>query len=260
MVCGGEPGAYCGAGDRLELYSTTSAPTTPTPTATLSHKPTVSPYSLVGCWTEGNGVRALSQASTVSDKMTLEACATFCKSFKYFGTEYGSECYCGSYLAETSKTAPGQDCNMPCSGDAYQYCGGSGGRLELYQNPNITTGNPEQPAAAGNFVLVGCQTEGNATRALSGSLVAQDDMTNEVCAGLCKDYEYFGTEYGRECYCGNALASSSLVAPAAECRMLCAGSNTQYCGAGDRLSVYKKKAAPATGAGGKGKAGKRRVI
>lgn len=243
MACGGEPSEFCGAGNRLELYSTTSAPVTPTATATLIHKPTVSPYTLVGCWSEGNGVRALGQASTVSDKMTNEACATYCKSYKYFGTEYGSECYCGSFLADSSKTAPTEECNMPCSGDQYEYCG-AGGRLELYQNPNITTGNPEQPAAVGNYVLVGCQTEGNNTRALAATSLVQDNMTNEVCANWCKDYQYFGTEYGRECYCGNTLDVSSTVAPPAECRMLCAGSNTEYCGAGNRLSVYKKKATP----------------
>ncbi|KAK2590972.1 hypothetical protein QQS21_011331 [Conoideocrella luteorostrata] len=265
MACGGEPSEYCGAGNRLELYSTTSAPVTPTPTATLVHKPTVSPYTLVGCWSEGNGVRALSQGSTTSDKMTNEACATFCKDYKYFGTEYASECYCGSYLADSSKTAPIGDCNMPCSGDQYEYCGGAGGRLELYQNPNITTGNPEQPAAVGNYVLVGCQTEGNGTRALAGSSVAQDNLTNEICANWCKDYEYFGTEYGRECYCGNTLATSSTVAPATECRMLCGGSNTEYCGASNRLSVYKKKPAtpPPTkpsNAGKKNKHGKQRYL
>lgn len=264
MPCGGEPSEYCGAGNRLELYSTTSAPATPTPTATLIHKRTVSSYTLVGCWSEGNGVRALTQGFTASDKMTNEACATFCKNYKYFGTEYGSECYCGSYLADGSKMAPIEECNMPCSGDQYAYCGASS-RLELYQNPSITTGNPEQPAAVGDHVLVGCQTEGNGTRALAGSALAQDNMTNEVCANWCKDHEYFGTEYGRECYCGNSLATSSLAAPAAECRMLCAGSSTEYCGASNRLSVYKKEQVttpPPTGprsAGKDGKNGKQRI-
>ncbi|KAG5931668.1 hypothetical protein E4U53_001660 [Claviceps sorghi] len=260
MVCGGDASEYCGAGNRLELYSTTSAPAMPTPTATLMHKPTVPPYTLVGCWTEGNGVRALGQGSTVSDKMSNEACAVFCRNYKYFGTEYGSECYCGSYLADSSKSAPIEECNMACSGDGYEYCGASS-RLELYENANVKTGNPEQPTAVGNYVLVGCQTEGNGTRALAASVFAQDKMTNQVCADLCKDYEFFGTEYGRECYCGRSLAASSLAAPAAECRMLCGGSNTEYCGGSSRLSVYKMKkvtpSTPPTKPGSKGQQGRR---
>ncbi|QUC18830.1 uncharacterized protein UV8b_03071 [Ustilaginoidea virens] len=254
MVCGGDAGEYCGGSNRLALYSTTSAPASATPTATLSHKANVSPYTLVGCWAEGNDARALKQNFTTSDKMTLEACATFCKSYKYFGTEYGSECYCGSYLTGGSKSAPSEECNMACSGDPYQYCG-SASRLELYRNPNVTTGNPEQAAAVGDYALVGCQTEGNGTRALGASSLAQDDMTNEVCANWCKDYDYFGTEYGRECYCGNKLDASSAAAPAAECGMLCAGSEAAYCGASNRLSVYKKKKQQQTAASRRGSGG-----
>ena len=172
--------------------------------------------------------------------MTNEGCATYCKDYKYFGTEYGDECYCGSYLDDTSRSANLTQCNMVCAGDQYEYCGASG-VLELYQNPNITSGPPEQPVAVGNYVLVGCQTEGNGTRALPATSIAQDDMSNEVCANYCKDFTYFGSEYGRECYCGDTLADSSKVAPASECRMLCAGSNAEYCGASNRLSTYKKK-------------------
>ncbi|OAA66090.1 Carbohydrate-binding WSC [Cordyceps fumosorosea ARSEF 2679] len=227
MVCGGDPSEYCGAGNRLELYSTTVSITTPT--GTLAHKPTIAPYTMVGCWAEGATNRALNNGGTSSPSMTNEKCADFCKAYRYFGTEYGSECHCGSYLADDSKAAPLADCNMLCAGDQFEYCGASN-RLELYMNPNIAGGAPEQPPAAGDFSLVGCQTEGNNTRALAGASTAADNMTNEVCATFCKDYEYFGTEYGRECYCGNALATSSAASPKTDCGMLCGGSNVQYCG------------------------------
>ncbi|OAA77589.1 WSC domain containing protein [Akanthomyces lecanii RCEF 1005] len=238
MPCGGDPTEYCGAGNRLELFSTTASITTPT--GTLAHKPTIAPYTMIGCWAEPPTNRALNSGGSSSPAMTNEMCADYCKTYRYFGTEYGTECYCGSFLADDSKTAPLTDCNMTCGGDQFEYCGASN-RLELYMNPNITGGAPEQPPAAGNFVLVGCQTEGNATRALADTSTAADNMTNEACGTFCKDYEYFGTEYGRECYCGNALAASSAVAPKGECVMLCAGSNIEYCGGSNRLSVYKKK-------------------
>lgn len=244
MSCGGDPSVFCGAGNRIELYSTT-ATQPPSPTGTLIHKPAVSPYELVGCWTEGKNARALAQKATASDKMTNEACGEFCKGYKYFGTEFGSECYCGSFLAESSESAPIEDCSMKCAGDEFQYCGASS-RLELYMNPNASGGRPEQPPAAGDFVLVGCQTEGNGTRALNGPTTAGGEMTNKACADFCKDYKYFGTEYGSECYCGNTLDTSSKEAPVTECRMLCSGSNLEYCGAGNRLSVYTKKEVPTT--------------
>lgn len=244
MVCAGDASEFCGAGNRLELYSTTITQP-PSPTGTLTHEPTVGPYTLVGCWTEGQGVRALAQDATIAENMTNEVCSKFCSAYRYFGTEYGDECYCGSFLGSTSATAPLADCNMPCAGNQFEYCGASN-HLELYINPNVTGGSPEQPAAAGDFVFVGCQTEGNGTRALTGSASAAGTMSNEACATFCDGFKYFGTEYSSECYCGNALDPSSLEAPASDCNMLCSGNDLEYCGAGNRLSLYTKKPAQIT--------------
>jgi hypothetical protein len=96
MVCGGNPAEFCGAGNRLELYSTTATRTTtatPTPTGSLGHKPTVGAYTFVGCQTEATTGRALSGKEVLAaDTMTLESCATYCQGFTYFATEYGREC------------------------------------------------------------------------------------------------------------------------------------------------------------------------
>lgn len=63
-------------------------------------------------------------------------------------------------------------------------------------------------------------------------------MTLESCAAFCSGYTYFGVEYARECYCGNSFGAGSVVAPATDCNFPCAGNSTEYCGAGNRLSVY----------------------
>ncbi|KAJ0381600.1 hypothetical protein COL26b_000278 [Colletotrichum chrysophilum] len=184
---------------------------------TLAHKATVAAYNLTGCWTEGNGVR-----------------------YKYFGTEYGGECYCGNFLASSSSLAPLSDCSMTCTGNQYEYCG-AGNRLTLYTNNNDKVTGPSQPATAGVYSFLGCRTEpAQGGRALSAKATASDKMTNEVCASFCDGFAYFGTEYSGECYCGSALPDTSIVAPISECNMLCSGSSTEYCGSGNRLSVYKK--------------------
>jgi hypothetical protein len=171
--------------------------------------------------------------------MTLESCAAFCYGFKYFGAEYSGECFCGNTLHASSAAAPIGECNMICSGNQYEYCG-DGNRLELYVTDNVAAG-PKQPPTVGPFTFLGCQMEpANGVRALAELAVAADSMTNEACASFCSGYTYFGTEYGRECYCANSLSLGSAVAPASECNMLCAGAPTEYCGAGNRVSVYKK--------------------
>lgn len=170
--------------------------------------------------------------------MTLEACATFCSAYHYFGTEYGGECYCGNTLASTSVSAPLSDCSMACTGNPYEYCG-AGNRLELYYSN--TTNGPTQPATVGTtkkWTWEGCHTEATNARALAGAASSGADMTLEKCAAACDGFKYFGTEYGQECYCGNSFGTGSQVADAGDCSMTCAGNSKEFCGAGNRLSVY----------------------
>ncbi|RDL33881.1 WSC containing protein [Venustampulla echinocandica] len=133
MPCGGSATEICGAGNRLSVYSTTpAAPAAPV------HVPAAGGYTRTGCYTEGNGTRALSGAEEVNyATMTVEICAAFCAtgSFQVMGVEYGGECYCGSltqFSASGSVVAPDSECSMLCAGNSTEYCG-AGNRLDLYQ-------------------------------------------------------------------------------------------------------------------------------
>ncbi|KAI1310047.1 heme peroxidase [Xylaria venustula] len=239
MVCGGDETEYCGGSNRLEMYRLihppTSTTTIPTPTITPTHKPTVPPYAYQGCWTEGDGVRALDAKSTAGN-VTVESCADFCQDYHFFGTEYGSECHCGDILAASSNQTALSECNTPCSGDPSEYCG-AGNRLDLYYSN--TTAGPSQPLVVGNYSWYGCQTEGTGVRALAGRSLVTNNMTLDACATFCAGWTYFGTEYGAECYCGNEFGEGSVVAPGSQCSMACDGDAKQLCGAGNRLSVYE---------------------
>lgn len=204
------------------------------------HVEEIGKYDLVGCWTEAQGTRALGGRSTTSAEMTNELCAEFCDDYKYFGTEYSSECYCGNFVASGSSSAPLDECSMRCSGSRSEYCG-AGHRLNLYMDPEAETQEPEQPAAAGEFIWLSCQTDQVSNRTLNGATLSSDDMTNELCAEFCQEFEYFGTEYGRECFCGGTLPARSAEAPGTECSMLCGGSGREFCGGPDRLSTYVKQ-------------------
>ncbi|CAJ2501542.1 Uu.00g043950.m01.CDS01 [Anthostomella pinea] len=101
---------------------------------------------------------------------------------------------------------------------------------------------PYQPSTVANYNFFGCQTEATNIRALSLFTYADDTMTLESCQTFCNDKgtTYFGVEYGRECYCGNKFETGSVSAPASDCSMLCPGNKFEYCGNGNRLSVYVK--------------------
>ena len=77
-------------------------------------------------------------------------------------------------------------------------------------------------------------------RALSsGTFYNDTSMTNEYCSERCSGFKYFGTEYGQECYCGNSFNTGSVPAPAADCSFPCPGDANEFCGAGNRLTVYE---------------------
>ncbi|KAK0392393.1 hypothetical protein NLU13_1888 [Sarocladium strictum] len=246
MLCRGNTSQYCGAGNRLELYSTTAPQPTPTsssPTAVPDpvHRDQIGDHTLVGCWTEGIGVRALAEGSSASGNMTNELCAVDCAAYRYFGTQFSTECFCGSFIHPSATSAPLDDCSMPCGGNTSEFCGGPN-RLELYMNTDIVGGEPEQPAAAGEFIYQGCRMEGvNGTRALADRTTSGDGMTNAACAEFCGDFVFMGTQFGRECYCGNTLSEGALQAEASECGMLCSGTALEFCGGPNRLSIYQKE-------------------
>ena len=93
---------------------------------------------------------------------------------------------------------------------------------------------------------VGCGTDNYYNRILTGANTAKDDMTNDKCVAFCdsKGFSIAGTEFGRECYCGNSIPDSGAPVPGVpgNCKMPCAGDESQMCGGAGNLGLYKKGA------------------
>lgn len=275
MICAGNSSQYCGGGLRLNAWNST--------TYTGSYNPTLPPpgtdvgsgVKYLGCASEPSSGRALSSASTSGADMTNEKCAVFCasKGFSLFGTEWSRECYCGTALADGS-TLGQSTCSMSCAGTASStgpfalwanICGGSR-MLTVWNNTQLwtpssaiasstassTVSPSASPTATPNpYIYLGCASEASSGRALNVTSTSSSSMTNEACASYCSSQglPLFGTEYSRECYCGNALATGSkLGQPESDCKMTCAGSVAlnstfgKYCGGGSRLTLWNNTA------------------
>jgi hypothetical protein len=190
-------------------------------------------FTRSGCYTDTDaGNRALSGDFKGDDTMTVEMCAEYCSAYQFFGIEYGRECYCGNERNANSVSAPDTDCNFACPGDATETCG-AGSRLEIYINNGYTAPEPTVPDVGAPYL--GCFVD-NAARVLPDRIISEDDMTAAKCAANCDGYLYFGTQWSRECYCGNDEPTEA--APASDCNMPCSGDATEICGAGMRLTVY----------------------
>ena len=119
-------------------------------------------YQYSGCYVDSFSARSLNSASYADNSgMTGDACIAFCgaKGYSVAGTEYSSECYCGTALPARASTG----CNMACSGDASQHCGGPD-RLLVYTS--TSSGPVTNPAPAG-FLSLGCYTDSVSARTLS---------------------------------------------------------------------------------------------
>ncbi|KAG4032100.1 hypothetical protein MFRU_007g00140 [Monilinia fructicola] len=233
--------------------STSSVTPTPTGPITVANVPN---YNYLGCYSEATTGRALSgsQPTPPTGGFTIESCKTSCSAFQYFGMEYSNECYCGATInsgsvLQASILPSVNGCDMPCSGNASEYCGG-GLRLNMYQfNGTISTPTPIGPITVTNLTewnYLGCYSESTTGRALSGleNPIPGANNSVEACSAACRAWNYFGVEYGDECYCGNTLnAGATLqvgITPSATgCHLVCKGNGTEYCGGSARLNLYQ---------------------
>ncbi|TLS26598.1 hypothetical protein PpBr36_04227 [Pyricularia pennisetigena] len=260
--CGGNGEGAASGNAHMSLFATNT--TLPPPPGTPSTNPGVNGYTSIGCWTETTtGGRSLPVANT-GDVRTVAACVSSCsaKGYKYAGLQYGGECYCGNAQGQGSVLAAAQDCSMPCRDNATEYCGGPSRNNVYLRNgealpttssalstatsaaPPVATGAPGIKQTVGAYTYQGCYTENTGEgRALRDKSYYNDLMTLELCAQQCDAYTYFGTQYGRECYCGAQLQGKSAKDDSpSSCQMLCPGDKTSFCGSSSRLSLFMRNA------------------
>ena len=75
---------------------------------------------------------------------------------------------------------------------------------------------------------------------LSNSHVSLINFNGKInCLRSCMNagYQYAGTQYSSECWCGNSYGLYG-VKPTNECNMPCAGNEGEMCGGANRNSVY----------------------
>lgn len=194
----------------------------------------------IGCYTD-QSPPTLPNMTYMSASNTIETCIAACLTgSNTIAAMNGQQCFCGNSLGFQAVEVIDSSCYNQCPGNSNEVCGGVN-RLSLFSNAGTPTvqPTPSQPSTIGAFTSQGCFIEpttggGHALTALSTSM---PNMTNEVCASYCSAYQYFGTEYSTQCYCG--LSTTGLNATvASDCNMLCAGSNSEFCGGSSRLDLY----------------------
>lgn len=84
----------------------------------------------------------------------------------------------------------------------------------------------------------GCYTD-DSNRNLDAQRFTEAAMSLELCAGLCANYTFFGTENGNECLCGDSLNAGYPQVPDSQCNAPCKGDSSQTCGAVYYTNIYQ---------------------
>ena len=227
--------------------SISSTPTTPSTTMTPTPGQIINNFAYVGCANDTTNPRALATASyTDKANMTTESCTSFCagQGYALAGTEYSSECYCANRLGMGAITGQ-TGCSMPCTGNRYSLCGGSG-RLSLWNNTAYAS--PAVVPRVGSYVSHGCYPEATAGRLLGGpSYTNATGMTVESCVTFCaaNNSPYAGLEFASQCFCGTGLSTNATSTNS--CGMICSGNRLEYCGGRALLNIYYNDPSNATG-------------
>eukprot|EP01064_Diplonema_japonicum_P030265 TRINITY_DN50_c0_g1_i5.p1 TRINITY_DN50_c0_g1~~TRINITY_DN50_c0_g1_i5.p1 ORF type:complete len:706 (+),score=119.02 TRINITY_DN50_c0_g1_i5:55-2172(+) len=220
LECTGDSSTKCGGDGRMKVYQFTEpvAPHTPV---------------LEGCFDDSVTERKLPHLAYTDKKLTNGECATICQSrgYKYSGTQDGSQCWCGDDISTSARVDPAK-CSTACSGDSAQKCGG-------YLRGTVYRVVPMVPPHTP--VLEGCFKDGR-TRRLSHHAFSSPLNTVWECTRTCQHngYKYAGLQYGKQCWCGDDLSTSTRTVMS-QCDDPCSGDSTQTCGGGWRNQVYSQR-------------------
>jgi len=191
-----------------------------------------------GCYTNNNPA-ALTNMVYSDNSNTIDKCTATCvQSGNTIAGMSGAQCFCGNSLGYSAVVVVDSSCPVNCPGNADQDCGGFQ-RLSLFSTNGTPSVNPAPviPPTIGNYTYQGCLIDPPGSHVLNAISTSSNNMSLEFCASYCSSYQYFGTEYARECYCGNSIAGTNAT-DAGDCNMICTGNQGEFCGAGNRLTYY----------------------
>ncbi|KAJ0165994.1 WSC domain-containing protein [Colletotrichum tanaceti] len=229
--CAGNSDEVCGEGGRINVF--TNGDAAPAILAASGD------FKSLGCYSDQASARTLTAGISLSGGVRVSDCTSACaaQGYPYAGLEFGRECWCGTGIQNGGKPIAAESCNMACTADKTQYCGGAAA-INIYKNDKLQVGGPS--VIPDGWSSKSCYTDSPSSRALSYKVPSFDTFSAAQCVSKCAglNYLYAGLEYGSECYCGNTIDNGN--GPAASgCDMSCAGNRADTCGGAGRINVYQ---------------------
>ncbi|OLN89009.1 WSC domain-containing protein-like protein 5 [Colletotrichum chlorophyti] len=228
--CTGNGEEVCGNGGRINVFTNGDA--------APSELQASGDFKSIGCYSDSPSARTLTTRMSLSGNVRVSDCTTACasKGFPYAGLEFGQECFCGGSIQNGGHSISGSLCNLPCTADHSQLCGGRDA-INIYQ----TTVPQQGPSTINDgWKSKSCYTDSPSGRTLSFKVPDFSSFSAAQCVSKCfgSGYRYAGLEFGCECFCGNTLDNNNSPASSG-CDMACAGNRADTCGGSGRINIYE---------------------
>ncbi|GIL62815.1 hypothetical protein Vafri_16992, partial [Volvox africanus] len=180
-------------------------------------------------------------------RMTPELCASLAQAAgcTIFSVQYGQDCHGGYDLQVAISLGPSTTCNMACTGNRSQTCGGLYSNFiytftSLPPSPSPPPPRPPNPLPSppsnlplAKFYPLGCYKDtSDFTRLIPFIRKDLTRMTPEFCASLAQaaGWTIFSVQYGEDCHGGFNLSLAMSLGPSTVCNMACTGNRSQTCG------------------------------
>ena len=137
-------------------------------------------------------------------------------------------------------------CDVPCSGDKSEVCGGKEGISVWNLTASVLPATTVKQV--GYYLSEGCYPSNYTSKKESTPLLTSDHtltnktaMTVESCINYCSDANFpvAGVSEGYTCTCASSLPSTVKSLDAKECNLPCVGNSREFCGAYQKVNVYK---------------------
>ncbi|CAM9785404.1 unnamed protein product [Sphacelaria rigidula] len=217
MDCSGDASETCGGRNAISVYEFTD-----------------SPSGYAGCFVDSGSDRVLTgqflkNEPTMSLTTSTSPYVSHAVHVSRFVMTPYSQCFCGVNGDNFDRLGESSACTMNCAGDDSKICGGRSA-ISVYYGDSM----PTTPT------YLGCYEDESNSRIFTERIaVDAAAMTTELCEDACRGYAFFGTQYGQECWCGDASTDYDKNGVSEGCTFECPGNSADICGGRWAASVYE---------------------
>jgi hypothetical protein len=180
MTCTGNGDEVCGAAGQINIF--TNGDTAPAILAATGD------FQSQGCYSDSASARTLTTRVSLPGNVRVSDCTSACEAqgFQYAGLEFGQECYCGASIQNGGAPIADKLCDMACTADKTEYCGGRGA-INIYKSSQVSQGPSTIPS---DWTSQNCYTDSPSSRILSYKVPNFNSFSNAQCISECDSLGY----------------------------------------------------------------------